>query len=55
MREALGSGYAEYWADSHVVAELGGRTVTEALAEGWDTYDVWRAVWHNLALPPTMR
>lgn len=55
MREALGRGYAEYWADSQVLPELGGRTVAQAFAEGWDTYDVWRAVWHNLALPPSMR
>ncbi len=55
MDDALGAGYAEYWADTHVVAELGGRTVAQALADGEDAYHVWRAVFHTLRLPPTKR
>lgn len=55
MDEVLGSGYARYWADTHVVAELGGRTVSQALDDGDSAYDVWRAVWRTLDLPPALR
>ncbi len=55
MATALGPEYAEYWADSFVVAELQGRTVRQALAAGVDTGVVWRAVYTTLELPPTMR
>jgi hypothetical protein len=35
-----------------VISELGGRTVTEALAAGENAKNVWRAVWKHLELPP---
>lgn len=55
MDDALGAGYSRYWADSHVLAELQGRTVAQALADGVSAYDVWRAVRENLSLPPSTR
>ncbi|HOQ52813.1 MAG TPA: DUF3046 domain-containing protein [Micropruina sp.] len=39
------------WAEGHVIGELGSRTVREALADGVDCKDIWRAVWQNLELP----
>ncbi len=55
MEGALGPGYAQYWADNHVLAELGGRTASEALANGTGAKTVWRAVWAELGLPPRER
>ncbi len=43
------------WAESHVIGELGSRTVREALAAGEPCKDIWRAVWQNLELPPVDR
>jgi hypothetical protein len=55
MDRHLGSAYARTWAETQVVRELGGRTVTEALAEGESAKAVWRAVWAHLQLPPSDR
>lgn len=55
MERALGPSYARSWAGQHVLAELGGRTVEEALAAGEDPKVVWRAVWAALELPPRDR
>ncbi|MFC4529577.1 DUF3046 domain-containing protein [Sphaerisporangium dianthi] len=44
MNRHFGEGYAESWARDYVIAELGGRTVTQALADGESVKDVWRAV-----------
>ncbi len=52
MESALGSGYARTWAREHVIAGLGGRTVEQALAAGWDAKTVWHEVWRALDLPP---
>jgi len=43
------------WAESHVISELGSRTVREALAAGVPCKDIWRAVWQNLELPASDR
>ncbi len=43
------------WAESHVVSELGSRTVREALAAGVPCKEIWRAVWRNLELPASER
>ncbi|MDN5571767.1 MAG: DUF3046 domain-containing protein [Propionibacteriaceae bacterium] len=51
----LGAGYAHVWADQTVISELGGRTVTEALAAGLDAQRVWRAVWGFLELSESER
>lgn len=55
MEQALGAGYCGSWAQDHVLAELGGRTVNQALAQGEDAKAVWLAVYANLGLPPTYR
>ncbi|MBP2585147.1 hypothetical protein J3A78_005625 [Streptomyces sp. PvR006] len=44
MADHFGGSYAESFARDHVMAELGGRTVHEALDSGWEAKDVWRAV-----------
>lgn len=51
MEEALGSAYARTWAETQALAQLGGRTVSEALAAGDSPKEVWRAVWARLELP----
>ncbi|HEY6934502.1 MAG TPA: DUF3046 domain-containing protein [Marmoricola sp.] len=51
MEHALGPAYARSWAGQQVLAELGGRTVDQALAAGEDPKVVWRAVWAALELP----
>jgi hypothetical protein len=56
MEQALGSStYARHWSDQQVIAALGGRTVTEALAAGETPKTVWRAVWATLGLPASER
>ena len=55
MEEVLPHGYAAVWADQHVLAELGGRTVREALDAGTSPKEVWAAVWADLQLPSTLR
>jgi len=47
----LGSGYARVWAEQVVLADLGGRTVSEALAAGVPCKTIWRAAWAHLELP----
>lgn len=51
MDEALGENYARVWAENTVLAELGSRTVIEAIAAGLDSKRIWRAVWAQLELP----
>ncbi|MDQ6936066.1 MAG: DUF3046 domain-containing protein [Actinomycetota bacterium] len=51
MDAALGPAYSRSWAEQHVLAELQGRTVMEALASGEAPKQVWRAVWAALDLP----
>ena len=51
MEQALGPSYARTWARQHVLAELGERTVVEALDAGEPPKQVWRAVWAVLGLP----
>ena len=51
MEEALGGAYAAVWASQHVMSELGGRTVEQALAAGEQPKQVWRAVHATLGLP----
>lgn len=55
LGQQLGSGYARVWAEQHVMAELGGRTVVEALAAGVPPKTVWRACWAALELPAKER
>lgn len=51
MERHLGATYSRVWARQHVLAELDGRTVEQALAEGETPKRVWRAVWSALELP----
>ena len=55
MDEQLGAAYARSWAADVVLAELGGRTVEQALADGEAAKDVWRAVVVHLGLPASRR
>jgi hypothetical protein len=55
MEHRLGAGYARSWAADHVLAELGGRTVLQALAQGVDAKTVWRAVAEETGAPPSER
>lgn len=55
MRLHLGEGYAESWAHDTVIAELDSRTVEQALAQGDQAKDVWRAVVVALELPQSER
>lgn len=55
MERVLPDGYAGVWASQVVLADLDGRTVTEALAAGLPCKRIWRAVWAQLELPPTMQ
>ncbi len=55
LEGALGSSYYRHWASSHVLGALGGRTVTQALADGVSAKTVWAAVREALELPPSER
>jgi hypothetical protein len=44
LEATFGPGYAESVARDQVVAQLGGRTINQALAAGDEAADVWRAV-----------
>lgn len=44
MYEHFGEAYAESFAADHLMAELGGRTVRQALEAGWEAKEVWRVV-----------
>lgn len=55
MNDHFGAAYAESWSRDYVLAELGGRTVAEALAQGEDAKTVWRAVCDALGLPASRR
>lgn len=55
MDDALGESYARSWADMFVMAELGGRTASQALAAGVPPKEVWAAVWRALDLPASKR
>jgi hypothetical protein len=55
MNRVFGPAYAESWARDVVLRELGGRSVHQALAEGEDTKDVWRAVCAVVEVPASER
>jgi hypothetical protein len=55
MDHHLGATYARTWARDHVIAELGERTVLQALDAGTPAKEVWRAVWRSLQLPASER
>lgn len=51
MDLVFGAGYARSWARDHVLAELSGRTVEQALAEGESAKRVWAAVVRSGVVP----
>ena len=55
MRAQFGDVYAESVAKDHVLAALGGRTVSQALADGIDAKIVWRAVCDAFNVPESRR
>ncbi|MER7174729.1 DUF3046 domain-containing protein [Streptomyces mesophilus] len=55
MAEHFGAGYAETFARDHVMSELGGRTVQQALDAGWEAKDVWRGVCSAMGVPAESR
>ncbi|WP_189133062.1 DUF3046 domain-containing protein [Wenjunlia tyrosinilytica] len=55
MRAHFGEAYADSFARDHVMSQLGGRTVMEALDAGWDAKDVWRAVCAAMDVPASKR
>jgi Protein of unknown function (DUF3046) len=44
LEHVFGPGYATSVAHDQVIAQLGGRTIEQALAAGVETVVVWRAV-----------
>ena len=55
LQDQLGAGYHRVWAAEYSLAELQGRTVVQAVADGVPAKTVWRAVWAALELPPRER
>ncbi|MGW1029775.1 DUF3046 domain-containing protein [Streptomyces sp. NPDC002577] len=55
MVEHFGPAYVDSFARDHVMSELGGRTVHEALDAGWAAKDVWRAVCSAMDVPADRR
>jgi Protein of unknown function (DUF3046) len=47
--------HADSLADYHVLSELGGRTVRQALAAGMPAKEVWRGVCEGLDVPARQR
>ncbi|TDU03861.1 DUF3046 family protein [Streptomyces sp. 846.5] len=55
MDAHFGAAYAESFARDHVMTELGGRTVHQALDAGWEAKDVWRVVCAVMDVPISLR
>ncbi|GAA0476699.1 MULTISPECIES: DUF3046 domain-containing protein [Streptomyces] len=55
MTDHFGAAYADTFARDHVMAELGGRTVHEALDAGWSAKEVWRVVCSVMGVPAEKR
>jgi hypothetical protein len=55
MNEQFGEGYAESVAKDYVLAELGGRTIDQALADGVAAKTVWQAVCATFDVPQKLR
>ncbi|POX39170.1 DUF3046 domain-containing protein [Streptomyces sp. Ru73] len=55
MTDHFGAAYADTFARDHVMSELGGRTVHEALDAGWSAKEVWRIVCTVMGVPPEKR
>lgn len=55
MSRHFGEAYAESWAKDYVIAGLGGRTVEQALADGFAAKQVWQAVCQVVDVDPRLR
>lgn len=55
MAGEFGKVRAEMLVETHVFAELGGRTAAQALDTGYDPKQVWRVVCDAFAIPPERR
>jgi hypothetical protein len=55
MHAQFGDAYAASVAKDHVLGQLGGRTVDQALADGEDAKTVWRAVCQEFDVPASLR
>lgn len=55
MADHFGAAYADSFARDHVMSQLGGRTVHEALSDGWEAKDVWRGVCAAMEIPDSKR
>lgn len=55
MATVFGEAYALSFASDFVLAELGGRTVVQALDAGEDAKMVWRAVCEAMEVPAAQR
>jgi len=52
MNRQFGETYAASVAKDYVIAELGGRTIEQALADGESAKRVWEAVCATFDVPP---
>ncbi|MGI9008480.1 MAG: DUF3046 domain-containing protein [Streptosporangiaceae bacterium] len=55
MDEQFGAVYAQSVAKDYVLAGLGGRTITQAMADGDDVKTIWRAVCAAFPVPDRLR
>jgi hypothetical protein len=55
MRGQFGDAYAASVAKDYVLADLGGRTVDQALADGTEPNTIWRAVCEAFEIPEESR
>lgn len=55
MNQQFGESYAQSVAKDYVLAELGGRTIEQALADGESAKRVWQAVVATFDVPSTLR
>ncbi len=55
MKQQFGERYAESVAKDYVMAELGGRTIEQALTDGEPARKVWEAVVANFDVPSTLQ
>ncbi|MFB9966989.1 DUF3046 domain-containing protein [Sinosporangium siamense] len=55
MHAQFGEVYSESWARDYVIAELGSRTVVQALADGEPAKKVWQAVCVTVDVDPKLR
>jgi hypothetical protein len=55
MRQQFGDAYAESVAKDYVMAELDGRTIDQALADGESAKRVWQAVVATFDVPSRLQ